>query len=89
MVIADREDDEEHVAVPRVAAQPTPLPLSERAAHVRHGGVDEAMMAYQPDSPWVEVLGATFGIGAALSYILALATFGLSYLFIRGLGRKL
>jgi multiple sugar transport system permease protein len=30
-----------------------------------------------------------FGIGAALSYILALATFGLSYLFIRGLGRKL
>jgi multiple sugar transport system permease protein len=30
-----------------------------------------------------------FGIGAALSYILALATFGLSYLFIRGLGRRL
>jgi len=29
-----------------------------------------------------------FGIGAALSYILALATFGLSYLFIRGLGRR-
>jgi len=30
-----------------------------------------------------------FGIGAALSYILALATFALSYLFIRGLGRRL
>jgi multiple sugar transport system permease protein len=30
-----------------------------------------------------------FGIGAALSYILALATFGLSYLFIRALGRRL
>jgi multiple sugar transport system permease protein len=30
-----------------------------------------------------------FGIGAALSYVLALATFGLSYLFIRGLGRRL
>ena len=30
-----------------------------------------------------------FGIGAALSYILALATFGLSYLFIRGLSRRL
>ena len=30
-----------------------------------------------------------FGIGAALSYILALATFGLSYMFIRGLGRRL
>ena len=30
-----------------------------------------------------------FGIGAALSYILALATFGLSYLFIRGLGEAL
>jgi multiple sugar transport system permease protein len=30
-----------------------------------------------------------FGIGAALSYILALATFSLSYLFIRALGRKL
>jgi multiple sugar transport system permease protein len=29
-----------------------------------------------------------FGIGAALSYILALATFGLSYLFIRGLARR-
>lgn len=29
-----------------------------------------------------------FGIGAALSYILALATFGLSYLFIRGLGQR-
>ncbi|MEI8144201.1 MAG: sugar ABC transporter permease [Alphaproteobacteria bacterium] len=29
-----------------------------------------------------------FGIGAALSYILALATFLLSYLFIRGLGRR-
>jgi multiple sugar transport system permease protein len=30
-----------------------------------------------------------FGIGAALSYILALATFGLSYAFIRALGRRL
>lgn len=30
-----------------------------------------------------------FGIGAALSYVLALATFGLSYLFIRTLGRRL
>jgi multiple sugar transport system permease protein len=29
-----------------------------------------------------------FGIGAALSYILALATFGLSYLFIRTLARR-
>ncbi len=30
-----------------------------------------------------------FGIGAALSYILALATFGLSYVFIRALGSRL
>jgi len=34
-------------------------------------------------------INLSFGSGAAMSYLLAIATFALSYLFIRTLGRKI